>query len=36
MTNDGDEEMFLDTDGNPDDADVTLALALEDMTRVEL
>ena len=39
MTNDGDEEMFIDTDGNPDDidgADVTLALALEDLTGVEL
>ena len=39
MTNDGDEEMFIDTDGNLDDidgADVTLALALEDMTGVEL
>ena len=39
ITNDGDEEMFIDTDGNPDDidgADVTLALALEDLTGVEL
>ena len=39
MTNDGDEEIFIDTDGNLDDidgADVTLALALEDMTGVEL
>ena len=38
-TNDGDEEIFIDTDGNLDDidgADVTLALALEDMTGVEL
>ena len=39
MTNDGDEEVFIDADGNLDDidgADVTLALALEDMTGVEL
>ena len=39
MTKDGDEEMFIDIEGNPDDidgADVTLALALEDMTGVEL
>lgn len=39
MVNDRDEEMFVDTDGNPEDidgADVTLALALEDMTGVEL
>ena len=39
MTNDGDEELFTDTDGNLDDidgADVTLALALEDLIGVEL
>ena len=39
MTNEGDEEIFIDIDGNPDDidgADVTLELALEDMTGVEL
>ena len=39
MTKDGDEEMFIDTEGNPDDidgADVTLALALDDTTGVEL
>ena len=39
MVNDGDEELFIDIDGSPDDidsADVMLVLALEDMTRVEL
>ena len=39
MTNDGDEEMLIDTDGNSDDierADVTLALTLEDLTGVDL
>lgn len=38
MTNDADEELFIDTDGNLDDingTDVTLALALEDLIGVE-